>query len=324
MRIDSSTLLKALFNAVKTASATVKDPKAVGILHLVGDEDYAMINNNYRNLITYAYINKVLMLLLLREPPIAALKALRVKLLRQRKNFLAHLQQIIELFDNHHVGYVVFKTLRPVPETPVDVDIVVENRDEALKAIGYLKQRFHIEVWSADQYSIGIKIVELKEFVDFYIKPHVANLVYIDSKFITENAVPLYIDELDINMTIPIPKPEIEFCTILAHSVIKERLITLNDVLSLIAYESLSGWSNISKWISEASLGSSYSTFLKVLEQPLPAKIGYEKWLWSLIPIMQKSYALQSLPHFTINLHKRLKQFIEFHKRTTYVRGLNR
>uniref|UniRef100_A0A7J3YTE2 Nucleotidyltransferase family protein n=1 Tax=Ignisphaera aggregans TaxID=334771 RepID=A0A7J3YTE2_9CREN len=323
MRIDSSMLLNALLNAVKTVSAIVKDPKAVRLLRLVGDGDYAMLDD-YKVLITYAYINKVLTLLLHQEPPDDTLRALRVKLLRQRKNFLVHLQLMIELFDKCHVDYVVFKTLRPVPETPVDIDMVVGSKDDAFKAIDCLKQKFHVEIWDVSRYSIGIRIAELKEFVDFYIKPHVADLVYMDSKPLIENAFPLHINELGIDMRVPIPKPEIEFCTILAHSVIKERLVTLNDVLSLATYESLSGWNNIAEWLLGTSLSSSYNAFLKALKKPLPTKIDHEKWLVSLISIMQKSYAVKSLPFFMTNAHKRLKRLIEFHKRTTYVRGLNR
>jgi hypothetical protein len=252
------------------------------------------------------------------------LKVLRTKMLQQRNIFLTHLQSIVQLFDKCHMDYVLFKTLRPVPETPVDIDILIENRDDVCKAIDCLKRKFHVEVWSIDQYSIGIRIAELREFVDFYIKPHVADLVYMDSKLIIENAVHLYVNERGISMVVPVPKPEIEYCTILAHSIIKERIVTLNDVLSLAAYEYLSGWSSVAKWLSEESLGSSYNTFLKVLRQNFPAKIDYKEWVKSLTPIIQKSYALQSLPYFIVNLHKRLKRVIEYNKRTTYVRGLNR
>jgi len=323
MKIDSSMLLNALSNAVKTASTVVKDPTALKILHIIGKRDYTMLNDN-QGLITYAYMNKVLMLLLFQEPSVDTFKALRAKLLQQRKNFLANLRDMVQLFDKHRIDYVLFKTLRPVPETPVDIDVVVENRDEAYKAIECLKRRFHVEVWSTDQYSIGVRIVELKEFVDFYVKPHVADLVYMDSKPIIENAIHLYVNEFGINIVISVPKPEIEYCAILAHSIIKEGLVTLNDVLSLAAYESLSGWSNIAKWLSEESLGSSHNAFLKALDQRLPAKVGYTERVKSLISIMQKSYALRSLPHFTTNIHKHLKRFVELRKRTTYVRGLNR
>lgn len=316
-------LLNALFNAVKATSAIVKDPRAIRILHIIKNGGCITLNN-YRDLVTYAYTNKVLMLLLSQEPSVNTLKVLRTKMLQQRKNFLIHLQSIIQLFDEYHVSYVLFKTLRPVPETPVDIDVLMENKGEVCKAIECLKRKFHVEVWKTDQYSIGIRIAELREFVDFYIKPHVADLVYMDSKPIIENTIHLHVNELGISMVVPIPKPEIEYCTILAHSIIKEKLVTLNDILSLAAYEFLSGWSNIARWLSEESLDSSYNAFLKATRQNLPAKINYKEWIKSLTSIMQKSYMLQSLPYFTVNLHKRLKQFVEFNKRTTYVRGLKR
>jgi hypothetical protein len=219
---------------------------------------------------------------------------------------------------------VIFKTLRPVPETPVDIDVLVESRDEAFNAIACLKKKFHIEIWGDDRYSIGIRIPEFREFIDFYIKPHVADLVYLDSKALIKNRVHLHIDELGVEILVPVPRPELEFCSILAHSVVKEGLVTLNDVISLIAYRLLSDSDELAWWLSKFSLSIAYRVFTEVLKRELPARISYWNRFTVLASLLREQYVISSLPYFLLSLVKRIDRIIEQQRKVTYVRGFGR
>ena len=324
MKLDSSEFLKALFNSIDRISASIKDPMATKVLQIIKRGEYEFLSER-RDLLTYMYINKVLGLLLLQErSSYNKLGAFIEKISQQRRNFLMHLESIVQLLNKCDVGFVIYKTLRPVPDTPVDIDVLVESNHEILRALNCLKRRFNIEIWSVDRYSIGIRVPELKEFIDLYVKPHVADLVYMDSKLIIRNVTYLHVKEFDIDMMVPVPSPEIEFCNILAHSIIKERLATLNDILSLFSYEYISKKDQILKFISENSLNISYAIFLNILDKPLPAKISYKEWIQTLAPLMRKSYALESLPYFIAGVYKRVRRIVEYDKRVSYMRGFNR
>jgi hypothetical protein len=323
MRLDSSTLLSALYSTIEKLSANIKDPMALKVLRIIRNRDYELLRN-HRDLLVYMYINKVLGLLLLEEPSSDKLKSFREKILWQRKNFLAHLEDIVQLLDKCHISYVIYKTLRPVPDIPVDIDILVENNREIHNVLDCLRRRFNVEIWSVDRYSVGIRIAELNEFIDLYTKPHVANLVYMNSKFIIRNTIYLYVNEFDVNIIVPVPRPEVEFCVLLAHSIIKERLITFNDILSLSSYEYLSKKDQIFKLLSESALNISYIISLDALEKHLPTKVSYRDWVKTLVPLTRKSYVLETLPYFITGIYKRAKNLVEYHKRVSYVRGLNR
>jgi len=324
MNLDSSKLLDALFSAIRIASKTVKDPNALNVLNITKQGYESPPTNKLRDLLTYAYINKVLSLLVLQEPEHRLLRGLRMRLTLQRRNFLIHLNHVVEVLDMCHIDYVVFKTLRPVFETPVDIDILVESKDEAYNAIACLRGKFHVEVWDEDAYSIGIRIRELEEFIDFYVSPHVADLVYLDPKALIRNKVYLHINELGVEMLVPVPKPELEFCSILAHSIVKEGLVTLNDVISLMAYELLSDSSELAQCLSKLSLNIAYKEFIEVLEETFPAKIGYRARFKVLAPLLRERYLMSSLPYFMSGLGKRLNRVVEQRKKVTYVRGFER
>ena len=252
------------------------------------------------------------------------LKKLRQRLLDQRNIFLTHLNQVVDVLDSGHIDYVIFKTIRPVPETPVDIDVLVESKDDAHYVITRLRKRFHVEVWGEDRYSIGIRIPEFNEYIDFYVKPHVADFVYLDSEVLIKNKMYLFIDEVGVEVLIPVPKPEFEFCSILARSIIKEGLITLNDVISLIAYELLSSRDELIQWLSELSLKIAYREIINKLEGIFPVRINYMTVFKVLTPLLRKKYVTSSLPHFALGLSKRLSRIIERRERLTYVRGLGR
>jgi hypothetical protein len=324
MRLDSSELLKALFNSINRISADIKDPMAKKVFQIIKRGEYELLSKR-RDLLVYMYINKVLGLLLLQErSSYNKLRAFIEKISQQRRNFLMHLEDIIQLLNKCDVRFVIYKTLRPVPDTPVDIDVLVESDREIPRALNCLKRRFNIEIWGIDRYSIGIRIPELKEFIDLYVKPHIADLVYMDSNFIIRNVTHLYVKEFDIDMMVPVPSPEVEFCNILAHSIIKERLITLNDILSLFSYENISKKDQILKFISESSLNISYAIFLDILDRSLPAKISYKERIQTLAPLMRRSYTLESLPYFIAGVYKRVRRIVEYDKRVSYMRGFNR
>jgi len=324
MYIDSSKLLNALSRASGLASKIVKDPKALKVLNIAMQGNDALLDDDFKDLVMYAYVNKVLLLLLLKEPKHKLIRNLRLRLLRQRDNFLMHLRHVVEILDICRVDYVIFKTLRPVPDAPVDIDVLVESKDDAYHVISCLKRKFNVEIWDEDRYSIGIRIPEFNEYVDFYVKPHVANFVYLDPEALIRNRAYLSIKEPGVEMLVPIPRPELEFCSILAHSFIKEGLVTLNDVISLITYELLSNRNELTRWLTKLSLSVTYREFTNALRKIFPVRIGYEVRFKVLASLLMKRYTASTLPYSVLSMSRRLSRAMEQRKKITYIRGLGR
>jgi hypothetical protein len=191
-------------------------------------QDFSLNSSKSKQLLNYAFKNKVLLLLLygcpsLREP------ALYCKLISQREKFLSGAADVSSALNNANVDFVVFKTLRPVPDAPIDIDMLVPNRQSVTDSINALRKRFTVEVWGEDAYSIGLRLAETGEFVDIYLKPHVANFVYLGHNLFFEKRRYLGLDSVKV----PLPSFEAEALAIVAHAIIKEQLVTLNDVISV-------------------------------------------------------------------------------------------
>lgn len=323
MYLDSSKLSEVLFKAIRVTSKAIKDPIALEVLS-IAERSHMSPNLRSKDLLTYAYINKVLSLLVLHEAEVKQFRDIRRKVLRQRRIFLTNLNFVVKTLNDCHLDYVVFKTIKPVPETPVDIDILVESKVDAYRAVSCLKRSFHVEIWNIDRYSIGIRLPDNGEFIDFYVMPHVANFVYLDSKFLIENRIYFLVNELGVEALVPVPSPELEYCSVLAHSIVKEGLITLNDVISLIAYKLLSNSDELRHWLSKFSLSIANKLFYKTLDYMFPVRINYKARFAVLTSLLKKRYAFSSLPYFVSSLIGRVDQVIEQRKKITYVRGFQR
>lgn len=331
MRLDSLMLLSNLFKVVGVVKDIVKDPVAIKLLGIVEkscqgiEEGFDISLDELKRLAVYAYINKVLNLLVFYGPRKFRNTTLYKRLLRQRAKFLDHLREVVEILERHHIDFVVFKTIRPVPETPVDIDIIVRDIDVAYEAINYLRRRFRVEVWDVDRYSIGIRIVDLKEFVDFYVKPHVANFVYLDPEPLLRHRTYVHISELGREFSVPTPIIEYEFCSILAHMLIKERIITLNDILSLLTYYSLTDRDKLFNTLYNQKLDPAFDVFTRVLKTTsFPTK----PCMKSILPVLSrrtwKQDTLTSIPVSLYSIIHRSRRVIDYSRRITYVRGLAR
>lgn len=332
--LSSSMLLNELFKIIGAIKKIVKDPTAVSLFTMIE----RTVDSPYRNyelkhhyldklkqLVPYCYVNKILNLLVFHGPQILRKTSLYKKLYVQRLRFLKHLKEIIKVLESCHADFIVFKTLRPVPETPVDIDIVVKDSADLYTVLDGLRKKFSIKVWDFSIYSVGVYIKDLREFVDLYIKPHVANIVYLDSEPLLRHKIYIYVDEMGEEVYMPVPAPEYEFCLILGHATIKEGLLTLNDILSLVVYYSIAHRNTLFKVLSDQKMDIAFSLFVESLSSAsFPVKLGTKNTLLALFKRGLKADTLASIPFSLYNIGSRLNRIVNRSRRVTYVRGLKR
>jgi len=309
-------ILKLLYNLVR-------DDYAKNLLSLslkIGDY---VEPPELNKLLNYAYKNKVILFLMEQGPEYLRETKLYKRLIVQRQNFLNTLIRVVSALSDEGIEFVVFKTLRPVPDTPVDIDILVGNRENLILSLKALRKLFKVEVWKVDFYSIGLRLNDRNEFVDLYLQPHVSNFTYFDSQYILRDPRYIKVDGFQV----PLPRPEAEALTIIAHAVIKEFLVTLNDIISTIFLLNQSCYKEFENLSQKSFLLPAVNVFFKgvVTSDRFPCKVDFHSLIKSLLSRVLTLGTLKSTPLFlwTQFTSKSLK-FIKHYRRETYVRGLGR
>ncbi|MEM2704249.1 MAG: hypothetical protein QXR45_13950 [Candidatus Bathyarchaeia archaeon] len=296
-----------------------RDPLAKTLLKLIIKQEQPLEPHELRSILNYAFKNKVLLLLLNGFPKLEP--RLYMKLSNQRERFLCALKIAASVFVKERVKFVVFKTLRPVPDAPVDIDLLVPNRKCLLEAIAILRKHFKVEIWSTDVYSAGLRLPDIGEYIDIYFKPHVANFVYLNNNMILKN--PRYF-ELD-EVRIPLPSFEAEALSIVAHSIIKEQLVTLNDIISVAVLLEQGDFAIFIKLARSSHLLPAVKVFFESLTSPgFPHRISYKSLFKAMLSRVYDAETIESLPAFLCVLPSKVLHVPEHSKRETYLRGLNR
>ena len=322
MRIDSSVLLEKLFNSIPATLNIIRDPLAQSLLGFVSDNKYP--SHSLKYLVKYAYINKVLNLLVIRSPSIFKGTELAERLVNQRIKFLKHLHALVDVLERINIEYVVFKTYRPVPETPVDIDICVYGLEDALQIVKALKTKFKVEICNVDRFSIGIRISDLGEYIDIYVYPHVANFIYLNNRVLLDNKQYIDVNEFNLEFQIPIPSFTAEALAVISHAIIKEGVMTLNDVLTTVTYMQ-TNLEDILALAKRESLELAVGPFLKKLESGrFPARFTVLERFLAIAQRSMKRESFISIPYFLRGVVKKREALLEASRKVTYVRGLNR
>jgi len=144
----------------------------------------------------------------------------------RNKVLIQTIQEVASIFDKEKIRYCVFKTIKPFPTTPSDVDILIAKKDfgfaqSILSSSGY-------NLAAKDEYSATMHGKSM--IVDLQTQPSVSNLPYLPAEMILQNSVARNIQGVDVFS----PSDEAELLTIACHSLYKEQLFTLNDYYSIV------------------------------------------------------------------------------------------
>jgi hypothetical protein len=134
------------------------------------------------------------------------------------------LEQVSTVFEKNNITYTLFKTVKPFPTTPSDIDVLLPKADfiraeKLLMSSGYTRT-------THDAYS---STLEKDMIVDLQQQPSVSNLPYFPRDLLFENAIVKTINGFDVRTL----NHETELLVIAAHSFYKEQMFTMNDYYAI-------------------------------------------------------------------------------------------
>ncbi|OLD40607.1 MAG: hypothetical protein AUI60_04085 [Thaumarchaeota archaeon 13_1_40CM_2_39_4] len=145
-------------------------------------------------------------------------------LLKQYEQTLQTIGAVANMFNNEGINYAVFKTLKPFPSIPSDVDFLISENDLA-KAITVLLEQGYSSI-AKNLFCITMR----KEMsLDLYTHPSVASIPYLRFELLMRDKKFTRISGSEVSTL----SNEAEFIAVACHSFYKEQLITLNDFITL-------------------------------------------------------------------------------------------
>lgn len=135
------------------------------------------------------------------------------------------LAEVGNLLNSNGIAYCVFKTVKPFPTTPSDVDILVDNKAQIDNAASLLTSSGYRRT-ADDEYSITL---EREMIVDLQLQPSVSNLPYLSRRILMQNATLRNVQGVDIRTL----NDEAEIIVTACHSFYKEQMLTLSDYYTI-------------------------------------------------------------------------------------------
>jgi hypothetical protein len=151
---------------------------------------------------------------------------------RQRRNAVQQtIAALVSCAQADAVEWAIFKTVRPFPFTPSDVDVVVVTDDGARPLASGLLTRGYSPAGGAP-YTITLCDPKHDVGIDLYQEIASSRFVYLDRATLR----PYRTWQVQGGVAVPVLQPVAELVAILAHAVYKEQLFTLADYLTLRSY----------------------------------------------------------------------------------------
>ena len=137
---------------------------------------------------------------------------------------LKTLNEVSSTFKDNGINYTIFKTIKPFPTTPSDIDVLLSEEDLAeaealLMSSGYQKTA----------HDACSSTLEREMIVDLQVQPSVSNIPYLPKELLMENSVVRKINGFDVCTL----NPEAELIVIASHCVYKEQMFTMNDYYAI-------------------------------------------------------------------------------------------
>ena len=138
------------------------------------------------------------------------------------------LRTIIEIsndFNDNGLNYAIFKTIKPFPYTPSDIDILIAYND-----LEQAKMTLSHRGYNSIAKDIFCTTMYKDMNIDLYLEPSVANLPYLRSTILMqEKKTTRLVDGSNVATL----SKEAEFIAVSCHSFYKEQMFTLNDFITL-------------------------------------------------------------------------------------------
>jgi hypothetical protein len=210
---------------MKTCEDTLLLIKSIGLPGLV--EGQAPSHNKALSLLQLAELNKISLLFLeslrklRRHPPIEA----QLSRYRDKHRKTLELTALVSgLLEEASIRYTVFKTLKPFPPTPADIDILLWSRSDLIKASQILERR-GLRPLDRDLYGLTMFSVSHGINVDLTTEVAASSFIYLDKSLLFKNLTGVRVDGFEVQTL----QPHADLVAVAAHSLYKEQMYTASD-----------------------------------------------------------------------------------------------
>lgn len=205
------------------------------------------------------------------------LKELRRKY-QNTQNLIVYVASLL----NSKTDYLLFKTLKPFPYTPSDIDVLLRSRDGFHEAYHSLKKSGLI-LLDRNAYGATMYSREHDINVDLHLFLTVSDIPYLDAETLFQHVRTVKFKGLEAQSL----KPPAELLTVAAHSFYKEHMFNLSDFYTILSLTQQAKSSDICHLAEVEKVSDAVYFAVKVCRQIMenafnnvdPALSGLEKCL---------------------------------------------
>lgn len=131
---------------------------------------------------------------------------------------------ISSLLEELGIRYTIFKTLKPFPYTPADIDVLLWSSRDLAKASQILEKR-GLKPLDKDLYGLTMFSVDHDINVDLTTEVAVSGLIYLDKNLLFNHVRQVEVEGFEVQTL----EPHADLVTTAAHSMYKEQMFMLSD-----------------------------------------------------------------------------------------------
>lgn len=137
--------------------------------------------------------------------------------------------EVADKLNKAEVEYVIFKTLKPFPYAPADIDLLLASREDLKKTCNLLSSSENIHV-AKDSYTHTFRSTTHGLNIDLYEWPTVANMIYLDKTMLFNHTTECPFNGFSIKTLDSVA----EIVAVASHAIYKEQTYTLAEHFTII------------------------------------------------------------------------------------------
>jgi len=204
--------------------------------------------------------NKIPLLFLRAVAPYLEYPSVSSTLLRYEERYqrtLDLIKFVADLLEQEKISYTIFKTMKPFPYVPSDVDVLLQS-DEDLKTVVKTLTAEGCIVLDNDLYGVTMFSPAHEMNIDITIQVAVSGIVYVNKKLLFNHVSEVEFD----GKTVRTLEPCVDLLVVTGHSVFKEQMYTLSDYYAFVMFPQ--HWAEASELADKFHLKHALETVLKV------------------------------------------------------------
>lgn len=151
---------------------------------------------------------------------------------RKHQDVISRTSDICRLFRLNRIECIVFKTIRPYPVVPNDVDVILRDSKDYLRATTLISKEGYQEEAVRAPEGTHLHPSDSGVFFDLRTEIAVSHLIYLDKSKLVKYLTKTRIDGEEVIIFCP----EVELAITVAHSLINEQAYTLQDYYLILFY----------------------------------------------------------------------------------------